>query len=461
MLLAAGVECKADTIIPIVVDSDAANADLYETNIVVNDYIKINAQIPKLNNKNSNCFFGANMAFFDHSLFKNLKDSDGVFWGYLKRNEMTRSNKALIDALFSKDEQSFKMNQGFLGNSSMGSVVLNQLEAEEWYKNFTRSIQKEDKVFIVSSIFGGTGASGLTLLLKTLRMQNEQVYNWSLVNNATIGAVVLLPYFKVQDTNKVFIEKTKVSLSYYRSFDKELDAMYYIADNLYKKYERHEGGDKQTNPAHFVELAAALAILDFANGPIVRDPANPTTVYKEFGIKPSESVQPDGTTTVNDCKEMSFADMSDKTNEYLKKPLSQLFLFRKYLKEVFPKQNTHQPWSHNYPWKKSKNYDEQFMKSESMKVFLGFLDLYYTWLDEMYHGQERKFHPFVMDGEEGQAMDFVRYVKSKRSRRYRQWAWMDNELNKQIRRIPKELSKTEAFFELFYRATESFVNTLI
>ena len=150
-----------------------------------------------------------------------------------------------------------------------------------------------------------------------------------------------------------------------------------------------------------------------------------------------------------------------ETNVLIKKPMAQLFMFRKYLREVFSEQNTHQPWSHNYPWKKDKNFDNVYMKSDDMVTLNEFLDTYYQWLDEMNSKQARKFHPFSFDVKKTDALEFVRYSSSDRSRRYGRWAWMDNELNKQSNKISKTLSKTEAFIELFYRATESFVNTLI
>jgi hypothetical protein len=184
------------------------------------------------------------------------------------------------------------------------------------------------------------------------------------------------------------------------------------------------------------------------------------TKYKEFGIKPSKITDEKGVTIINDCNEISFADMTEETNSIIKKPLSQLFLFRKYLKEVFPKQNSHQPWSHNFPWKKDKNYDTAFMESTSMVTLNEFLDSYYEWLDQM-SKQNRHFTPFIFDVRKSDALEFVRFSSSNRGHFYRQWAWMDNELNKQSNRISKTLTKNEAFIELFYRATESFVNTLI
>jgi hypothetical protein len=469
MLLAAGVKCDADTIIPIIIDRDMANADLTKTKSIIDNYIKLNDKAPKANAQNKNRFFNTPMVLLNGRLCMQLKDGAQVFKDYIQRDEMSRSNMALTDALFSKDAQSMNMTVGFQGVPNIGSVVLNQFEDAPIFQSFAQNFASGDKIFIISSIFGGTGASGFPLLLKTLRMQNASLNNWSLVNKAAIGAISVMPYFEVSKTedtesrvkSDTFVDKAKAALSYYKTLDKELEVLYYIADNKKTTYEHHKGGSEQANPAHFVEMAAAMSILDFANAPITRDVNNPQTSYKEFGIKPSKMISASGVETINECNEMSFADMADETNSLIKKPMSQLFLFRKYLREVFPDQNTHQPWSHNYPWKKDKNFDDVFMKSEVMVTLNEFLDTYYQWLDEMKSKQARQFHPFSFDVRKTDALEFVRDTSSSRSHRYKRWAWMDNELNKQSNKISKTLSKNEAFIELFYRATESFVNTLI
>lgn len=468
MLLASGVQCDAEEIIPIIVDRDLSNADLTKTKGIVENYIELQKVAPKLSGENKNRFFNTKIRLLNDNICLNLKDGAQVFKDYIQRDEMTKNNMALIDALFSKDAQSMNMTVGFQGVPNIGSVVLNQFENTDAFRSFADNFRDGDRVFIISSIFGGTGASGFPLLLKTLRMANANMTNWSLVNNSAIGAISVMPYFEVKKTNDkesrvksdTFVDKAKAALSYYKTLDKELETLYYIADNKKSVYEHHKGGSEQADPAHFVEMASAMAILDFANSSCKRDPNNLRTVYKEFGIKPSKMTDANGETTINSCDEMSFADMSDGTNALIKDPLTQLLLFRKYLNEVFLTQNRHQPWSHNYPWKKERNFDKRFMQSNDMKTLDAFLDSYYKWLKEMGE-QNHKFYPFNLDASKFHALDFVRYSSSNRGGRYANWSWMDNQLNKHVGDISKTLSKNEAFIELFYRATKSFVETII
>ena len=83
--------------------------------------------------------------------------------------------------------------------------------------------QKTDRIFIVSSIFGGTGAAGYPIIVKNIRNadNNTAVNNRGDLRNAKIGALTVLPYFNIQqDENSPisradFISKTKSALFYY------------------------------------------------------------------------------------------------------------------------------------------------------------------------------------------------------------------------------------------------------
>ena len=47
MLLASGVECGVDTIVPIVIDRDMSNHDLTRTKTLIENYIAVNNIAPK------------------------------------------------------------------------------------------------------------------------------------------------------------------------------------------------------------------------------------------------------------------------------------------------------------------------------------------------------------------------------------------------------------------------------
>lgn len=277
MLLSSGVECGVDTIVPIIIDRDKGNGDYSRTDALIRTYISVNDIAPK-NDPDSgikNRFFNTNMKLLGNELLLKLDDETKKFEEFIGLSTQTKENSALSNMLFSKNTLSMDTEYGFKGNPNIGSVVLNQFDDKNIFKAFASDFQDGDKIFIVSSIFGGTGASGFPLLRKMLQTPNlkdakgEELPNWGLINNAPIGAISVLPYFNVDKKDNIdsdtFNDKTRAALSYYENEDGKLDTLYYIADTNRKAYKYAEGGEGQKNDAHFVEFAAAMSVLDFVS----------------------------------------------------------------------------------------------------------------------------------------------------------------------------------------------------
>lgn len=455
MLLAAGVECGVDTIVPIIIDRDMSNKDLSRTKLLIEDYIEVN-KIAETKGKNR--FFKTKIELLNNELFLQLKDNTQKFDEFIGRSTMSIENQALVDMLFSEETLEMDMTSGFQGNPNIGSVVLNQFDDNDVFKAFATDFKDGDKIFIISSIFGGTGASGFPLLRKILQTSNvkdtggQNLPNWGLVNEALIGAISVLPYFIVGSAtdgslvnSDTFIDKSRAALSYYKTEDKKLDTLYYIADKLTTTYEHHKGGDAQKNDAHFVELAAALSVLDFVNPEkesknIHRniDKIIQRTTYKEFGI-------------IADDKEINFNNLADETKKLLVNPLSRFLLFRSYMKQIFDKESKYQPYAH-------KRFSSDFRKNNTIKKLEAVQTQFYNWLKEM-ENQNREFTPFNLTS--SSAFDFVKgdlnIVKSK-DFRFSNWAKVDDELNLQIRKTDKALKNEERFIELFSRTTEKLIN---
>ena len=312
MLLASGVKVGVDKIVPIIIDPDEANADLTRTVTLMDLYQNISNSLhygaPKDRDQEAD-----EREFFFHTGIEKvsqeagyklqIKDTaDKTFEEFIGLPSMSKANQAITRMLFSDANLSSSMRVGFKGNPNMGSVVLNQIDGSDDYIDFANSFSQGDKIFIVSSIFGGTGASGFPLLLKTLRKDennnNDQrpCPNQALLNSAPIGAISILPYFKLEqeETSSIdsstFLSKTRSALSYYekalksdRGGTRGLDALYFLADEARKTYENNEGGELQKNKAHLIEMLAATAIVDFSNYEINED--NRTTQYYELGVR--------------------------------------------------------------------------------------------------------------------------------------------------------------------------------
>ena len=273
MMMAAGVNIGADEVVPIIIDPDASNADLTRTVALMNNYRAIRSLLSFTKN-NESTFFRKELSqiLVNYTLHINETD-DKTFQQFIDLQSMDKASQAMMRMLFSEKNLGSSMDVGFKGNPNIGSIVLNQIVDSSDFQDFANNFEDGDKIFIISSIFGGTGASGFPLLLKTLRT-GTNFSNNDLINHAEIGAITILPYFKLKNDDEseidssTFISKTKSALAYYEnniSKNNSIDALYFLADNVTNTYENHEGGSAQKNDAHLVEFLAATAIVDFSN----------------------------------------------------------------------------------------------------------------------------------------------------------------------------------------------------
>ena len=280
MLLSSGVKIEAEEIVPIIIDPDGSSGDLTHTIDVIRTYNAIHSQI-KPTSKSRNKFFTTkiNLGILPEIVFKvdntqNMKFGEFIGMSLMRNSEGKENpNYALSSLLFSKKNLDSDMKVGFKGNPNIGSVVLNQFQDSPQFKQIASSFQQNDRIFVISSIFGGTGASGFPLLVKNLREIDPAIGGSGFVKNAVIGAITVLPYFGVESDgnseidSSTFIVKAKAALTYYERNLNETNVLYYIGDNLHKQYPNVEGGPQQKNKAHFVEYAAALSIVDFMSIP--------------------------------------------------------------------------------------------------------------------------------------------------------------------------------------------------
>ena len=452
MLLSCGVECAAKTIVPIIIDPDDSAADMTRTIDVMNRYGSIRKRLDFSSNE-QNMFFRTEIRSvpeMNNFRFTLQNTRDCCFRDFINVNAMSRSSAALVHALFSEKNLNSDMKVGFKGNPNIGSVVLNQFAGSSEYGDFANDFQQGDRIFIIGSIFGGTGASGFPLLLKTLRSDRTS-QKWKLISEARIGAVSVLPYFNVtQDENSgvdssTFISKTKSALAYYGhniSGNASIDALYYIGDNVPATYDNHDGGSMQKNNAHFIELCSALAILDFAASGDKQFSNDRGTLHYEFGIDTNDP----------DISQIIFGNLGEKSKKLLQKPMTQFLLMQKYLQNKNVKDFVHQPWAID------NNFDETFFSGDfynDIKIVV--CNHYHQWLKEM-DENVRSFKPF----DEDKIKPLFDTVKGQNPRKYnfhitRDYALMDSILNGCGKKISKAIGQEQKFAETFYFATKDLV----
>lgn len=276
MLMAAGADTNGYTVIPIIMDPHMSLEEKKELQIRIDNYISIyRASITHSDQTEAPLkgFFGAEMKKLkDLNNEKNDQNELGgkheTFGEFLGKGKIQDSdiNRYFIETLFSEKSLDSSLDVGFKGNPNVGTVVLgDMIEGADWFDAFKRHCGQDDRVFIISSIFGGTGASGYPLLEKKIKNIKDN----DCVKNCLMGALTVLPYFDLEDPaatgsdidSKNFITKAKSALSYYENTVAS-DYLYYIGEKSKNvHYENNE--EEQKDRAHFIELVGATALFDF------------------------------------------------------------------------------------------------------------------------------------------------------------------------------------------------------
>jgi Tubulin like len=191
--------------------------------------------------------------------------------------------KALTDCLFLHKERDQTLGQGFRAHPSVGAAVLlaKTRTAEPFWQTTFASIDEarrgqEVKIFLLGSIFGGTGAAGFPTIARLIRRAIREKTG----NAVQIGGALMLPYFsfppprrdsdELLPDSSVFLEQTQGALRYYHRLlteDKLFDNVYLIGwDPLLEIKGYAQGGAEQRNPALVPEIFAGLAGMRFFAG---------------------------------------------------------------------------------------------------------------------------------------------------------------------------------------------------
>lgn len=439
MNLASGADLGSgfNEIVPIIIDPDIANGNKEDTLSIIENYNKIREKL----SENNVGFFKTKISSFKGSDVKR-KDSfvfklDGSsqtfkkFIGYNQLHEENDINKDFIDLFYSEDNLDSEMKVGFKGNPNIGSIVLNQMSQTDDYASFLKYFDKGDSIFIVSSIFGGTGAAGFPTLIKNLRKPTTNNEQQVIVKESKIGALSVLPYFKLDGTDEIddntFLSKTKAALDYYsdsilKQGEEDLNQMYLIGDGETNIVPYAVGAAKQKNPSHFIELASSWSIFDFV-----------TTMDDSFKIKEYGLVKSYDGPVVRDS-------LGDKS-KLLMNSLSRLKLLQNYCThsiEIFEKskgdfKGTVSDLTPNFT---KTDFYEKHLKT--------FLDSYKIWLDELLTEKDRTvyFNPFKDVKSHDELLDFIRGKEVKKS-------WLKNNKtgNKLAAALDKEVSNYTADFD--------------
>lgn len=207
----------------------------------------------------------------------------------------------LFNAFYSENDQTTPTTEGFYGHPTIGALMFQYMMKNQKGTDIAQPVldcfngTNTAKVFIIGSVFGGTGASVFSNLAAHIRRSvMAQVNNGGDGNAAQnqtqrrngliISGVLLLPYFSFSndrpDNNRIndneFYAKSKTALEQYAmdenfirsdvKSDNSFDTLYICGQNpLHKVGEYSEGGESQKNHFDLVDLIAAYAMVSFFN----------------------------------------------------------------------------------------------------------------------------------------------------------------------------------------------------
>jgi len=403
MLLASGVQLnETNKIIPVIIDVDAENADTSRTLKALEAYKIIRQRGYGEREEIKEGFFNANLNTLSSLSPETDNSSDKVedsfqlhfdnlettFIRYIDPHEelVDTINMDFLEALYdntpvghekySYTELNLRLDKGFKGNPNIGCVVFNNFSKTKEFQFVLKSIGKNDRIFIISSIFGGTGSSGFPQLIRLLQEKGE-------IKNNIIGALTIMPYFNVTDDKKsainsdLFNSKTEAALSYYAdNLRGKVNCFYQLWDKPLKQYDNKEGGVEQKNNAHLIEMIGATGIIDFINK---SDGSfkDKVTQYFDFGIKKEDAV-------------IDVRHFHNVTRETILKPMT-LFTYamKVYLEKI--------PSFNKQSFYKELELGDKLTKDIFYQNLTAFFDVHYrSWLKEMIDN-ERKFQPFNID----------------------------------------------------------------
>ena len=396
MLLAAGMKTNGYQVVPIVIDPHLDFAEKKQLDSLLDLYDYIYKEVTSNGNmKDLDGFFSTNMTSIEqlhgrqndrHVSFSEQRP----FNEYLGLQNIPQGdiNNLLVDTLFTRKSLDNRLSVGFKGNPNVGTVVLsNIMKGLNDMTGITDSsvFREGDRIFIISSIFGGTGASGYPLVEKTIReMETSPV-----LRDSTMGAVSVQPYFSLKnpeltgsdiDSNS-FITKTKAALSYYQN-NVRSNYFYYIGDKeMATEYDNDE--QIQDDKAHFVELVAATALFDFLERPD-KERTEPTT-FLSRAIENNDAV----------LQLSSLGSGYAPTTKHIAD-----FTLLNMLIDVLPKEK-------HFPLEISRKLNSDFYGSASFGKLKQFAELFSTWYEELANNK-RAFSPFNISAHDQPLSNWVK-----------------------------------------------------
>jgi Tubulin like len=269
-------------------DTDIQNGNFRQLQAIVERYNIIKGQNKAASTADS--FFTAKIALYKFSPDYNTTQTNSLR-NISNLSFADQTTKDLANAFFSNDVQEFNLEHGYRAQTHLGSMLMYHALVENGTNNndlqsFVDKLRNviDPCVFVMGSVFGGTGASSLPIIPLAL---NKLCGDAQILRTAKFGATLLSNYFTFSgaNDNQKMREKIIANADNF-AINSQAALMFYNKDNTVRNTYKYfyllgvdgntlpmdvttnqqqviTGGGAQKNNAHYIELMAAGAAFDF------------------------------------------------------------------------------------------------------------------------------------------------------------------------------------------------------
>ncbi|MEZ4826408.1 MAG: hypothetical protein R3C61_08955 [Bacteroidia bacterium] len=283
------------TVEMLALDTDRENGNFRRLYDLVDTYSKCKG-VNKEQHALKDTFFSAKINYYQFSHDYARQDT-GNFSRITKYGDLQYKSKdqaALADLLLTKNTREFDLKHGYRAQTNLGSFLMHHNILEEVRTNHDGHLAKfisslvtagQSKVFVMGSVFGGTGASSIPIIPKAFTEAARILMPGSSLKETFFGAILLTSYFSFKVPSSDYVTRQLVVATADKfALNSQAAMMFYNEDKTvkqtYQKFymlgtpgidfqtshgesETLTGGAHQQNDSHFIELFAAFAAYDF------------------------------------------------------------------------------------------------------------------------------------------------------------------------------------------------------
>lgn len=207
------------------------------------------------------------------------------FRDVVDERNMRDDERVLLDGFFDEHEElEMQLDRGFRGRPAVGAATIlsKVMDGGPFWQRLLEGTARvregeEVRIFLIGSIFGGTGAAGFPSIARLIR---EELKRKRITRNVYIGGLLLLPYFSFPDdpgSSTVAVKSEQLlgqahsALRYYHRMLQPTTGQARVFDSFYvlgwqplmRLGYNKDGGNEQVNPPLIPELYAGLAACHF------------------------------------------------------------------------------------------------------------------------------------------------------------------------------------------------------